>query len=194
MPTRLARHSTFLGDGRDALPLLNIAARANVPEERDLPHACRNQSPGSEGKRKMKLAQIFVARETWKAFAGLKMPPHTAYRLLKYVKRMDSEFELIESQRQKLIKELLEQKQARLTAEGIEIAEDDKNILKPADPEYMKFAGPEGFGGVLETESDLKPFSMTLSAMLDLAGKEAGNVLSAQDLGLLEPFFEEPKE
>ena len=141
----------------------------------------------------MKLAQIFVSREAWQLLSTLKMPPHTAYKLLKYVKRVDAEFELIEAQRQKLVKELIEQKQARLMAEGVEITEEDKDSLKPRDPEYMQFAGPEGFGGVLETESDLKPFSQTMDFILDLAGKEAGNLLAARDLGLLEPFFEEPK-
>ncbi len=91
------------------------------------------------------------------------------------------------------VKEVIEKKQERLIAAGLEVTEEDKGSLKPRDPEYMQFAGPEGFGGVLETESDLKPMGMTLDFILDLAGKEADNRLAARDLGLLEPFFEEVK-
>jgi hypothetical protein len=128
----------------------------------------------------MKLVGIFVSREAWQRLAGLKLPPHTAYRLLKYVKQLGSENEVIEQQRIKMIREIAG------------VGEGENVSLEPGTPQHAQFATE--FGKVLDTESDLKPFSMTIPGLLDLLGKEQGNVLSAQDLAQLEPFFEESKE
>ncbi len=123
----------------------------------------------------MTLADIFVAREAWKRLAELRMPPHTAYRLLKYAKRVTAEYDVIEQQRAKLIRD------ASGTTDG-----EDASLL-PGTPEYSAFVAD--FGAVLDTESDLKPSDMTLDFLLDMIGKEQGNALSAQDLAQLEPFF-----
>ncbi len=128
----------------------------------------------------MKLVNIFVARDAWQRLAGLKLPAHTAYRLLKYIKRLTVENEVIEQQRVKLVYD----------AAGVKEGEDAS--LRPGTPQHVQFATK--FGEVLDTDSDLKPFDMTLPSLLDLLGKEQGNVLSAQDLAQLEPFFMEPKE
>ena len=124
----------------------------------------------------MKLANIYAAREAWQRLAALKLPPHTAYRLLKYVKLVAAEAEVIEQQRMKIRRETTG------------LADNDNTPVEPNTPEHAQFSVE--FGQVLDTESDLKPFSMTLSGLLDLLGKEQGNVLSAQDLGQLEAFFE----
>jgi len=123
----------------------------------------------------MKLAEIFVARDAWKQLTGLKLSAHTAYRLLKYAKRVTAEYDVIEQQRGKLIRD----------AAGTKEGEDAS--LKPGTPEYSAFVAD--FGAVLDTESDLKPSDMTLDFLLDMIGKEQGNALSAQDLAQLEPFF-----
>lgn len=124
----------------------------------------------------MKLVNIFIARDAWQRLAALKLPAHTAYRLLKYVKQVSAESEVIEQQRVKLLRD----------AAGVK--EGEEVNLQPGTPEYTQFVAE--FGKVLDTDSDLKPFNMTLMGLLDLIGKEQGNALSAQDLGQLEPFFE----
>jgi hypothetical protein len=124
----------------------------------------------------MQLGNIFEAREAWQHLTSLKLPPHTAYRILKYARKLTAEAEVIEQQRVKLLKE-------RTTADEL-----GQIQFKPGTPEYNDFA-VEFAGKFLETEADLKPFDMKLSSLLDLIGKEAGNLLSVQDLGRLEPFF-----
>ena len=123
----------------------------------------------------MRLAEIFIAREAWQRLTGLKLPPHTAYRLLKYVKQVTAEYDVIEQQRGTLLRE----------AAGVKEGEDAS--VTPNTPAYTQFV--RDFGAVLETDSDLKPFELTVPALLDLLGKEQSNVLSVQDLGQLEPFF-----
>ena len=123
----------------------------------------------------MKLLNVYQARDAWQRLSALRMPPHTAYRLLKYLKRVVAESEVIEQQRVRLVRE----------AAGVKEGEDAN--LAPGTPGYIQFV--TDFGKVLDTESDLKLFDMTLAGLLDLLGKEQGNVLSAQDLGQLEAFF-----
>ncbi len=125
----------------------------------------------------MKLLNIYIAKEAWQRLGSLKMPPHTAYRLLKYIKQVTVEGEIIESQRIKLV----------YSSAGAN--EGEPVNLEQGTPQHLRFVAD--FTNTLETESDLKPFSMTLPGLLDLLGKEQGNTLSAQDLSLLEPFFEE---
>jgi hypothetical protein len=67
------------------------------------------------------------------------------------------------------------------------VNEGEDATLKPGTPEYASFVAE--FGAVLDTESDLKPFEMTLAVLLELLGKDQSNTLSVQDLGQLEPFF-----
>jgi len=123
----------------------------------------------------VKLADVFGAREAWSRLSGLRLPPHTAYRLLKYAKQVTSEYEVIEQQRAKLIRD----------AAGVKDGEDAR--LNPGTPEFAAFVAE--FGPVLDTESDLKPFDLTLATLLDLIAKDQGNVLAVQDLAQLEPFF-----
>jgi hypothetical protein len=127
----------------------------------------------------MKLANLYVARDAWQRLAALRMPPHTAYKVLKYIKQVIAESEVIEQTRVKLLRE------------STGIAEGDIN-LQPGSAEHLKFA--MAFNTAMDCESDLKLFGMTLGGLLDLLGKEQGNMLSVQDLAQLEPFFEEPKE
>jgi hypothetical protein len=88
---------------------------------------------------------------------------------------VQAEYDVVEQQRSKLIRD----------AAGVKDGEDA--TLKPGTPEYVSFVVE--FGAVLDTASDLKPFEMTLTALLELLGKDQGNTLSVQDLGQLEPFF-----
>ena len=125
----------------------------------------------------MTLAVMFSSREAWARLAALRMPPHTAYRVLKYAKLVQAEYDVIEQQRGKLIRE----------AAGAKEGEDVS--LKSGTPEYAAFVSE--FVAMLETDSDLKPCDMKLAALLDVLGKDQGNTLSAQDLGQLEPFFPE---
>lgn len=127
-------------------------------------------------KQALTLGQIFASREAWQRLGQLRMPAHTAYRLLKYAKRVTSELEVIEQQRVKLIRQAAECEQGDVE-------------LKPGTEQHAQFV--QQFGELLDTTSDLKPHELTLSSLLDLVGKEASNALSVADLGALEPFFAE---
>ena len=130
----------------------------------------------------MKLAEIFAAKDAWSRLTNLRLPAHTAYRLLKFAKQVTAEYAVIEQQRNKLILDAADAKEGEMVT------------LKPGTPEFERFASE--FGAVLDTDSDLKPFAMTLSALLDVIGKDAENTLSIVDLAQLEPFFaaDAPKE
>ena len=51
----------------------------------------------------MKLGEVFGAMNSWRALAAVKMQPQMAYRVLKYVKLVSAEYEIIEKQRVALI-------------------------------------------------------------------------------------------
>ena len=124
----------------------------------------------------MKLGSVYVAHETFKRLAGLKMPPKVAYRLLKFVRKFDAEYEVVEQQRVKLLRDAAKAK------EGQDVT------LKAGTPEYSEFIA--GFNGVLETDSDLELCPIKMNDLLSALDAEQGNVLSAQDLAAVEGFFE----
>jgi Fe-S-cluster containining protein len=147
----------------------------------DRPQICRDflceKAGGPRPARKeraMKLAEIVMAQEALQRLSALKMPPQAAYRLLKYLKLVDVERAVCEQQRVKLV----------LSAAGV--TEGIVN-LEPGTPAHAQFIAE--YGKVLETESDLKPFDMKMAELLALLDAAKGNVLSASDLGALEPFF-----
>jgi len=123
----------------------------------------------------MKLGQIVMARESFQRLSTLKMPPQTAYRLLKYLKLVTAESEVIEKQRINLIRDV----------SGTKDGEDVN--LAPGTQEHARFLSE--YIATLETESDLKPLDMKLDDLLAALAAEQGNVLSAADLGQLEAFF-----
>jgi len=124
----------------------------------------------------MKLGQIVMARESFQRLSTLRMPPQTAYRLLKYLKLVTAESEVIERQRINLLRDV----------SGTKDGEDVN--LAPGTPEHTRFLVE--YSAALETESDLKPFDMMMDALLATLEAEKGNVLSAADLAAVEPFFE----
>ena len=156
--------------------------RCRVYEKR--PDICREflchkarDKPIPEAKdRTMKLGNVFTSREAWQRLTALRMPPKTAYRLLKYSKTVDAEMAVVEQERVKLLRE----------ASGIEQGE---ICIEPGTPEHAAFVGK--FTSWLETDSDLKPLEMKMDELIGALESEQGNVLSAADLGALEPFFTE---
>jgi hypothetical protein len=122
----------------------------------------------------LRLVNIQSAGAAWQRLAALKLPSHTAYGLLKYLRKVEAEAGIIETQRVKLIREAAGKPEGDVS-------------LNPGTPEHATFSTE--FGKMLATECDLAPFDMTLDGLMDLAGKEQGNLLSASDLAQLEPFF-----
>lgn len=136
----------------------------------------------------MKLFEVYNAVSTsqekpvstWGALTALKKPPKVAYRLLKYGAKLGAEFEVIEKQRIKLIYE------AAGAAEGSEVN------IKPGTAEFNKFV--QGFNEFLANDSDLEPVGISMDALIDALDAEKGNVLSEQDLAVVEPFFTEKQK
>ena len=122
----------------------------------------------------MKLGAILLARESFPRLASLRLPPQSAYRLLKYLKLVAAESEVIEQQRVALLR----------SVSGISQGD---VALQPGTPEHTAFLNE--FDALLGTDSDLKPFGMTMDAMIAAVAADQGNVLSAADLNQLEPFF-----
>lgn len=122
----------------------------------------------------MKLADVYQAGEAWAQLSTLKIPPMTAYRLMKYAKTVGAEGDLIEQQRVKLIRE----------AAGVTEGE---VRLEPGTDQHKQFV--EEFNTFLLGDSDLKAMDMSLDSLVSLLAKD-GNMLSVQHLANLEPFFE----
>ena len=133
----------------------------------------------------MKLLDVWNAVATsqdrtvspWGALARLKKPPKVAYRLMKYGKDIDDEYNVIDRRRIELVHE----------AAGVEEGQPVK--IEPDSPEFSRFA--VAFNEFLDGESDLKPVGIGMDALIDALDSEKGNVLSEQDLALVAPFFQE---
>lgn len=123
----------------------------------------------------MKLGEIVTARESFQRLSTLKMPPQMAYRLLKYLKTVTTEIEVIEKQRVGLLRDI----------SGI--ADGDVK-LEPGTPEHMRFLVE--YTAALDTDSDLKPAPLKFEDLLAALDGRDGNILSAADLAAIEPFFE----
>lgn len=124
----------------------------------------------------MKLGYIWNAREAFGRLAQLRKPPKLAYRLLKYLRKINVELDLCETQRQKCVYE----------AAGENLGATDIN-LSPGTPEFDAFIAK--FNEFLATDSDLEPLDLGMDALIDGLDSEPGNAMSENDLALLEPFF-----
>ena len=125
----------------------------------------------------MKLLQILNAKESWARLAQLRKPPKTAYRLLKYFRKVSAESETIEAHRIKCVYEAA-------GGPGID--------LVPPDPRFAVFL--KQFNEFLEGDSDLQWSGMPMDELIAALDAETGNVLSEADLDALEPFFTAPIE
>jgi len=123
----------------------------------------------------MKLGEVFNAMNSWRALAVVKMQPQMAYRVLKYVKLVSAEWEIVEKQRVALLYEISG------VAEGLDVR------LEPGTPELEEYA--KRFNEVLQTESDLEPFDGSLEEIMAVVRDNESNVLSVSDLAMLEGFF-----
>ena len=128
----------------------------------------------------MKLANVFMAKEAMSQLAQAKLAPKVAYRVLKFAKKFEAEFGIVESQRVAILREVAEVKEG----------EDAK--IEPGTPEMTSFF--EKFAPVLDTDCELEACPLKFDALMDALDSEEGNVLSAQDLALLEPLFESDEE
>jgi len=128
----------------------------------------------------MKLSTVFVAQGALAHLAALRMPSKVAYRVLKFSRKFDVEFGIVNEQREKLIREI----------SGAKEGESAK--IEPDTPGMEIFS--EKLGALLDTDCELAPCPLKFSALVDAIDSEDGNALSAQDLALLEPLFEPDEE
>jgi hypothetical protein len=122
----------------------------------------------------MKLLQVYAANGAWGKLTQLKLPAKLAYQLMKYAKLVADEYTFVETTRVELIHQLTNTK----AGENAEIA-----VGTQAHEDYVK-----QFGAMLDVESDLKPSELKLEDVVDKLDSQ-GNSLTAQDIGMLEPFF-----
>ena len=122
----------------------------------------------------MKLLNVYASNAVWGKLIQCKMQPKMAYAILKYVQLVEAEHLIIEKTRVALIHELTN------TKEG-ESAE-----VKPGTEAHLAYV--KRFGDMLNVESDLQQSALKFDDLIS-GPQDQGNVLSAQEIGLLEPFF-----
>lgn len=123
----------------------------------------------------MKLANIYGAYGAWGKLAQLKMNPKTAYTILKYLRRVASEYEIVEKTRVALIHELTNTKDG----EDASIAPNTSTFNS-----YMA-----RFNEILDVEPDLKPCEVKLDDLIAAISSDQSNVLTTADIAALESFF-----
>ena len=125
----------------------------------------------------MKLVNVWNAREAFERLSGLKKPPKLAYRLMKYERKLSAELQLCEAHRLKCVYE-------------VSCAEPGTPVnIEPGTPEFATFLAK--FNEFLNNECDLEPVGIGMDVLIESLDAERGNVLSENDLALLEPFFHE---
>ncbi len=122
----------------------------------------------------MKLGNVFLGKSFLNRVAQLKIKPVVAYRLLKYLKQIDEEYNIIEKQRVALIHKITN------TEPGtqVELQQDTDEFN-----EYVK-----SFDEILSVESELKT-DLTIDLIIESLSDENGNELTVQELAQIEPFF-----
>jgi len=124
----------------------------------------------------MKLANVFNARPAIVRLATLKMAPRVAYDVLKFSRRFDADFEIVEKQRVSLLMEISG------AGEGEDIT------IEPNSPEFDRFVA--AFDEVLAGEIDMAVCPMRMDALIAALDASEGNTLSVQNIALLEVLFE----
>lgn len=123
----------------------------------------------------MTLLSVFISRDAWVKLLELRMPPKQAYDLLKYGKRVYAEYELVEQQRNAIIRAIAG------------VGANAPASLTPGTPEHDRFM--QESMETMAVESDLKPCNLTMGALLEILERNPGNALSPKHLEMLEPFL-----
>ena len=122
----------------------------------------------------MLLGQIHLSIKSWKKLSNVNLKPKIAYKILKYTKLVNDEYEIAEKQRVALIREITN------TADG----QDAK--IEPDSPELVEYV--REFNEIMVQESSLGQVSLGFEEVIDALDGKA-DVLSVTDLAILEPFF-----
>ncbi len=122
----------------------------------------------------MKLSAIFASKEKWSKVTALSVKPSDAYKILKYIKLVNCELELIESQRVTLLRRITG------TEDGVDVT------IENGTPEFNEYC--KKFSEVLNVESELGQINMEMQEFLDSITNPE-KILSVGDLLVLEPFF-----
>ena len=128
----------------------------------------------------MKLADVFNSMQSWRTLSTAKMSPAVAYKILKYVKQVMDEHEVVEKQRVALIYEVSGAKEG----ESVKI--------EPNTEQFVEYV--TRFNEVLNTESDLPQCELSFGEIIEAVSKHDENALSTADLMVLEPFFLEQRD
>lgn len=123
----------------------------------------------------MKLSNVVAANAVWRKLLQWRVKPALAYALLKYSRLLEAEFGIVETTRVALIRELTH------TKDGEEVT------LQPDTTEFKEYV--KRFSAILDVDSELKPSELKFDALLSALADDQTNILSAVDLGVLEPFF-----
>ncbi len=123
----------------------------------------------------MLLGQVFQSIGAWGKLTSVNLKPKVAYKILKYTKLVDAEYEIAETQRVALLREIT----------GIK--EGDVSI-EQGTPEFLEYV--TRLGEIMSQEISLEEIDIDLDSVIDALDNK-DNVLSVSDLAILEPFFSE---
>jgi len=123
----------------------------------------------------MNCGQIYNSLRSWQKLSGINMRPKLAYKVLCYTRLVSLEFVIINSQRERAIREV-----SGISSGDVEIAPD---TLQAAECNRV-------VQEIFDVGSALPQIDLCLSDTID-AVDEKDETLTVQDLAFLEPFFQD---
>lgn len=125
----------------------------------------------------MKCGEVHRSIQAWRKLSSIPLEPLKGLRILRYMKLVTAEYDVIEKQRVAIIRDIA----------GVKEGEDV--YIEPKGIEYPQCV--KRINELMNTNAELAQIRMSLDAVAAaLDGKE--NVLSVADLAALEPFFQSP--
>jgi hypothetical protein len=125
----------------------------------------------------MKLGDVANGMSAWERVVKLKVGPSIAFKLMKYAKKVDSEYIGVENARCNVITDIV----------GVEPGSEAR--LEQGTPEFVEYV--KQLAELYEAESELPLFDMNLDEFVELVQVREENELSAIDLIALQPFFKD---
>lgn len=129
----------------------------------------------------MKINTVYNGLPAWQALAQMKKTPQTAYKLMKYYKKVCEVCDIVQEERNAYIKEFSNTKEGE--PEGI----------RPGSENFTKFY--EKLNIYLEGDSGLKPYTvLSMDELVSVLDMDKENTISDVQLMALEPFFTPEEE
>ena len=132
-------------------------------------------------RKSVKLIKIWLSATAWQTVYKLKKNPKLSYRMLKYQRKVERELRTCEKAKDEMVYEIAGvDKPAPGDAVACDISGDAEKMIE-LNKRFNEF---------LQGDSDLELVGMTLEEFIEQLGD--ANVISEEEIELLEPFFTSP--